>query len=134
MAMPLHTSVKTNEFFMKYHILLLPHPAYLPDLAPCNFFVFPHLKKTFKSHWFEVTCRGASINARTAGINVYIHNETTLKRLNQEAGKSSHSVKKIQSQNFLNRSHKKANKKKHSWLYTVHVCNTTNADFLFHEN
>lgn len=24
---------------------LLPHPAYSPDLAPCDYFLFPNLKK-----------------------------------------------------------------------------------------
>jgi len=33
-----------NEF--RYE--LLPHPAYSPDLAPCDYFLFPNLKK-----WFE---------------------------------------------------------------------------------
>ena len=35
---------KFNEF--RYE--LLPCPAYLPDLAPCDYFLFPNLKK-----WFE---------------------------------------------------------------------------------
>jgi len=34
---------KFNEF--RYE--LLPHPAYLPDLVPCNYFLFPNLKKWF---------------------------------------------------------------------------------------
>ena len=32
---------KFNEF--RYE--LLPHSAYLPDLAPCDYFLFPNLKK-----------------------------------------------------------------------------------------
>ncbi|KAG5346680.1 SETMR methyltransferase, partial [Acromyrmex charruanus] len=34
---------KFNEF--RYE--LLPHPAYSPDLAPCDYFLFPNLKKWF---------------------------------------------------------------------------------------
>ncbi|KAG5309747.1 MOS1T transposase, partial [Pseudoatta argentina] len=34
---------KFNEF--RYQ--LLPHPAYSPDLAPCDYFLFPNLKKWF---------------------------------------------------------------------------------------
>ncbi|KAG5320103.1 SETMR methyltransferase, partial [Acromyrmex heyeri] len=32
---------KFNEF--RYE--LFPHPAYSPDLAPCDYFLFPNLKK-----------------------------------------------------------------------------------------
>ncbi|KAG5329657.1 SETMR methyltransferase, partial [Acromyrmex heyeri] len=35
--------VKFNEFRYK----LLPYPAYSPDLAPCDYFLFPNLKKWF---------------------------------------------------------------------------------------
>jgi len=35
--------VKFNEF----HYELFPHPAYLSDLAPCDYFLFPNLKKWF---------------------------------------------------------------------------------------
>jgi len=34
---------KSNEF--RYE--LLPHPAYLSDLALCDYFLFPNLKKWF---------------------------------------------------------------------------------------
>ena len=30
---------------------LIPHPAYSPDLAPCNFFLFPNLKKETAEEW-----------------------------------------------------------------------------------
>ncbi|KAG5322090.1 SETMR methyltransferase, partial [Acromyrmex heyeri] len=40
--------VKFNEF--RYE--LLPHPAHWPDLAPCDYFLFPNLKK-----WFGVKKR-----------------------------------------------------------------------------
>ncbi|KAG5328173.1 SETMR methyltransferase, partial [Acromyrmex charruanus] len=35
--------VKFNEFCYE----LLPHPTYSPDLAPCDYFLFPNLKKWF---------------------------------------------------------------------------------------
>jgi len=35
--------VKFNEF--RYE--LLPHPAYSSDLVPCDYFLFPNLKKWF---------------------------------------------------------------------------------------
>ena len=32
---------------------LIPHPAYLPDLAPNNFFLFPNLKKDIRGLHFQ---------------------------------------------------------------------------------
>ncbi len=32
---------------------LLPHPLYSPDLAPCDFFLFPNLKKSLAGQKFE---------------------------------------------------------------------------------
>jgi len=32
---------------------LLPHPPYSPDLAPCDFFLFPRIKKELKGRRFD---------------------------------------------------------------------------------
>ena len=32
---------------------LIPHSAYSPDLAPCNFFLFPNLKKDIRALHFR---------------------------------------------------------------------------------
>jgi len=45
---PAHRAVTTNEFLAKHNIPSLPRPPYSPDLAPCDFFLFPQLKKTMK--------------------------------------------------------------------------------------
>jgi len=29
------------------------HPSYSPDLAPCNFFLFPRMKRDFKGKLFQ---------------------------------------------------------------------------------
>lgn len=50
---PAHVFVKTNAFVEKYHITLLPHPPYSPDLAPCHFFMFPYLNITLKGRRFD---------------------------------------------------------------------------------
>jgi len=42
---PAHRAVTTNEFLAKHNILSLQHSPYSPDLAPCDFFLFPQLKK-----------------------------------------------------------------------------------------
>ena len=35
----------TNEFFLENHIEQYENAAYSPDLSPCNFILFPKLKK-----------------------------------------------------------------------------------------
>jgi hypothetical protein len=50
---PAHRAVTTNEFLAKHNILSLPQPPYSPDLAPCDFFLFPQLKKTMKVRRFD---------------------------------------------------------------------------------
>ena len=32
---------------------LIPHPAYSPDLAPSDYFLFPNLKKDIRGHHFR---------------------------------------------------------------------------------
>jgi hypothetical protein len=33
----------------------IPHPPYSPDLAPCDFFLFPKMKFKLKGRWFDTT-------------------------------------------------------------------------------
>ncbi len=49
---PVHVSVPALAFYGEDGINLLAHPAYSPDLAPCNFWAFPALKKQLRSHKF----------------------------------------------------------------------------------
>ena len=44
----IHTCPAPMAKFNKFRYELLPHPAYSPDLAPCDYFLFPNLMK-----WFE---------------------------------------------------------------------------------
>jgi hypothetical protein len=37
----------------KHNIPVVLHPPYSPDLAPCNFFLFPRLKGTLKGKRFQ---------------------------------------------------------------------------------
>jgi hypothetical protein len=32
---------------------VFPHPSYSPDLAPCDFFLFPKMKLKLKGCWFD---------------------------------------------------------------------------------
>ena len=50
---PAHRAVTTNEFLAKHNIPSLPQPPYPPDYAPCDFFLFPQLKKTMKGRRFD---------------------------------------------------------------------------------
>ena len=40
---PAHTSAKVNEFFEERKSNCFASPPYSPDLAPCDFFLFPKL-------------------------------------------------------------------------------------------
>ena len=42
---PAHTAAATREFLACEGVQLMSHPTYSPDLAPCDFFLFPHAKK-----------------------------------------------------------------------------------------
>ena len=48
-----HTSTTTVSFLEDNRIQLLPHPAYSPDLAPCDFWLFPKLKKAISERPFS---------------------------------------------------------------------------------
>ena len=94
---PAHRAVTTNEFLAKHNIPSLPQPPYSPDLAPCDLFLFPQLKKTMKGCQFDyvediqanamrqlraitkVTTRGAFVSGRSTGISAYKHKDTILK-------------------------------------------------------
>ena len=39
-----HTSILTHQFLTINKFAVIPHPPYSPDLATCNFFLFPILK------------------------------------------------------------------------------------------
>jgi histone-lysine N-methyltransferase SETMAR len=38
---PTHMSLKTTEFVSNNNMVIVPHPDYSPDLAPCDFTLFP---------------------------------------------------------------------------------------------
>lgn len=48
-----HTAARTIDFLAESGVQLLPHPPYSPDLAPCDFFLFPYLKKQLRGQRFE---------------------------------------------------------------------------------
>ena len=50
---PAHTSVVPTAKLVELGYELPPHPPYSPDLAPCDFFLFPNLKKSLAGQKFE---------------------------------------------------------------------------------
>jgi hypothetical protein len=42
-----------QEFLVSKRMPMLKHPPYSPDLAPCNFFLFPLMKKHVKGMYFD---------------------------------------------------------------------------------
>ena len=47
-----HTSSLTREFMSKNGVETIPHPPYSADLAPCDFWMFPTLKKELRGRRF----------------------------------------------------------------------------------
>ena len=67
---PSHTAGKTMTFIQRNNIELLPHPPYSPDLAPCDFFLFPKLKeilrgKSYKTDNDLITASGNALKQLT---------------------------------------------------------------------
>ena len=48
-----HTSLLVRQFLSNKNITVCPHPPYSPDLAPCDFWLFPKVKMTMKGKRFE---------------------------------------------------------------------------------
>jgi len=49
---PAHTSLLVSSFLAKNNTTIMPQPPYSPDLAPCDFFLFPKLKRPMKGRRF----------------------------------------------------------------------------------
>ena len=41
---PVHNSILVTDYLTKIGIKTVPHPPYSPDIAPCDFWLFPKLK------------------------------------------------------------------------------------------
>ncbi|UYV75253.1 hypothetical protein LAZ67_12003104 [Cordylochernes scorpioides] len=50
---PAHTSLLVRDFLAKNNTLMMPQPPYSPDLAPCDFFLFPKLKMPMKGRRYS---------------------------------------------------------------------------------
>ena len=50
---PAHMALSVREFLATKQITVLEHPAYSPDLAPSDFFLFPKIKGILKGRHFD---------------------------------------------------------------------------------
>ena len=50
---PAHNALSIQQFLAENNITVLEQPPYSPDLAPCNFFLFPKLKGVIKGTRFQ---------------------------------------------------------------------------------
>ena len=50
---PVHNSILVTKYLTKMGIKTVPHPPYCPDLAPCDFCLFPNLKGKLKGYRYE---------------------------------------------------------------------------------
>jgi histone-lysine N-methyltransferase SETMAR len=49
---PAHTSNRIQDSLRRHCFEILPHPPYSPDLAPCDFHLFPKIKRSMKGKRF----------------------------------------------------------------------------------
>ncbi len=50
---PSHTAIPTLALIGESNLDMLSHPPYSPDLAPCDYFIFPRLKNDLRGHRFH---------------------------------------------------------------------------------
>ena len=50
---PVHNSILVTDYLTKMGIKTVPIPPYSPDLAPCDFWLFPKLKEKFRGCRYE---------------------------------------------------------------------------------
>ena len=49
---PANMALSVQQFLAKNNMTVIPHPPYSPDLAPCDFFLFPPMKGQMKGKRF----------------------------------------------------------------------------------
>jgi hypothetical protein len=50
-----HINRRVDYSWLPKTLQWLPPPPYLPDLAPCDFFIFPRIKLRLKGRCFDTT-------------------------------------------------------------------------------
>jgi len=63
-----HTALSVREFLATKQITVSEHPAYSPDLAPSDFFLFPKIKEILKGRHFDDTDEISNTSAALKAI------------------------------------------------------------------
>ena len=50
---PVHKSILVTDYLTQMGIKTVPHPPYSPDLAPCDFWLFPKLKENLRGNCYS---------------------------------------------------------------------------------
>ena len=50
---PVHNSIFVTDYLTKMGIKIVPYPPYRPDISPCDFWLFPKLKKKLRGCRYE---------------------------------------------------------------------------------
>ena len=75
-----HTAVKTRQFLEASNLQLIDHPPYSPDLAPCDFWLFPKLsEKLAGTNFRRVQDLARRINSEMKSIPVSEYSECFVK-------------------------------------------------------
>ena len=62
---PAHNALSVKQFLATENIAVLEHPPYSPDLAPCDFYLFPKINSVLKgTHFVSVE----SVKAKTVEV------------------------------------------------------------------
>jgi len=48
-----YKAMSVRQFLTKNGMTTASHPSYTPDLAPCDFFLFPRMKRSLKGKRFQ---------------------------------------------------------------------------------
>ena len=51
---PVHNSILVTDYWSKMGIKTVPQPPYSPDIAPCDFWLFPKLKEKLRGCCYEI--------------------------------------------------------------------------------
>ncbi len=64
-----HTSKLTTSYLKEKKVDILPHPPYSPDLSPCDFYLFPKIKKELKNKkYYKVENLARAVQSVTSNI------------------------------------------------------------------
>jgi len=61
---PSHTSILTQQFLAKNKSVVIPHPPFSPDVAPCYFILFPKKILKLKGNQFDTTKKIQAISQK----------------------------------------------------------------------